>query len=53
MTDINIDKPIPLENNTKVKFWIVTENKEKRKLGSYKLGKVFDKMNIRGFAHED
>jgi hypothetical protein len=49
---IDVNKPIPLKNNTKVKFWIVTD-KQKKKLGSYKLGKAFDKINIRDLAHED
>jgi hypothetical protein len=50
---IDVNQSIPLENNTKVKFWIVTENKNKKKFGSYHLDKTFDKINIRDFAHED
>lgn len=52
---IDIDKPIPIKNNTKVKFWIVTDKIEDNDadFGSYNLGKAFDKINIRDFAHED
>jgi hypothetical protein len=50
---IDVKIPIPLKNNTKVKLWIITDNKKKKKPGFYKLGKVFDKINIRDLAHEN
>jgi predicted DNA-binding antitoxin AbrB/MazE fold protein len=52
---IEINKPIPLKDNTKIKVWIVTEKDKKQTsdFGVYEFSKDLDKINIRDFAHED
>jgi predicted DNA-binding antitoxin AbrB/MazE fold protein len=52
---IDIDKPIPLKDNTKIKVYIITDNDEKQSsdFGVYEFSKDLDKVNIRDFAHED
>ncbi|OHD57213.1 MAG: hypothetical protein A2Y33_07410 [Spirochaetes bacterium GWF1_51_8] len=52
---IDIDSPVDLKENTRVKVLIVTDAEEKTEaeLGVYDFGKKLDKVNIRDFAHED
>ena len=51
---IDIDFPLPLDDNTKVKVLIMTnDTDETLELGTYKLGKSLDDVNMRDFAHED
>ena len=52
---IDVNQPISLENNTKLKLWIISDNETKptKVFGSYKFKKSLDKVNIREFIYED
>jgi hypothetical protein len=52
---IDIDKPVQIKDNTKIKLWIMTEKKETQSsdFGVYEFSNNLDKINIRDFAHED